>query len=42
MKSKLDSVMGRLGRLCTEEDDNDNGDRPRDENEHEHQAKLFE
>ncbi|KAF9652211.1 hypothetical protein BDM02DRAFT_3161863 [Thelephora ganbajun] len=38
VKNKLDSVMARLDRLCSEEDD-DNG--LWDENEHEHRVKLF-
>ncbi|KAF9645962.1 WD40 repeat-like protein [Thelephora ganbajun] len=38
VKNKLDSVMARLDRLCSEEDD-DNG--LWDENEHERRVKLF-
>ncbi|KAF9649810.1 hypothetical protein BDM02DRAFT_1757335 [Thelephora ganbajun] len=38
VKNKLDSVMDRLDRLCSEED---NDDGLWDENEHEHRAKLF-
>ncbi|KAF9643341.1 hypothetical protein BDM02DRAFT_3151691, partial [Thelephora ganbajun] len=38
VKNKLDSVMERLDRLCSEED---NDDGLWGENEHEHQAKLF-
>ncbi|KAF9645139.1 hypothetical protein BDM02DRAFT_3189954 [Thelephora ganbajun] len=38
VKNKLDSVMDRLDRLCSEED---NDDGPWDDNEHEHRAKLF-
>ena len=38
-KNKLDSIMARLGRLCSEED----GNNPLwDDNEHERWAKLFE
>ena len=39
MKNKLDSVMARLDRLCSGEDDYDG---LWDENEHEQRAKLFE
>ncbi|KAF9649795.1 hypothetical protein BDM02DRAFT_1756186 [Thelephora ganbajun] len=39
VKSKLDSVMARLDRLCSEEG---NDDGLWDENEHEHRTKLFE
>ncbi|KAF9643346.1 hypothetical protein BDM02DRAFT_3191803 [Thelephora ganbajun] len=38
VKNKLDSIMERLDRLCSEED---NDDGLWDENEHEHRAKLF-
>ena len=39
MKNKLDSVIARLDRLCSEEED---GDILCDENEHERRTKLFE
>ena len=45
MKSKLESVVARLNRLCSEDDDNDNDDDDdavQDEDERERRSNLFE
>ena len=42
VKHKLDSVMARLNRLCSEEDDEEDEDAVWGESEHERRAALFE